>query len=110
MLEDLASLVRNNSLCGLGQTAPNPVLTTLKYFRAEYEAHITNKKCPAHHCQKLLTYTINDNCSGCMLCKQACAAKAITGEKGKLHVIDHSLCTVCGECYKVCHFDAITRV
>ena len=81
-LENLASLVKNYSLCGLGQTAPNPVLTTLKYFRAEYEAHITNKKCPPHHCQTLLTYTINEECNGCLVCKRACSAGAITGEKG----------------------------
>ena len=80
-LENLASLVKSNSLCGLGQTAPNPVLTTLKYFRAEYEAHISNRKCPAHHCQALLTYTINEKCNGCRLCGRACPAKAITGEK-----------------------------
>ena len=69
------SASRTSSLCGLGQTAPNPVLTTLKYFRSEYEAHITNKKCPAHHCQTLLTYTITDDCTGCMLCVKACPAK-----------------------------------
>ncbi len=108
-LENLASLVRNNSLCGLGQTAPNPVLTTLKYFRAEYEAHISNRKCPAHQCQALLTYTINDKCNGCQVCKRSCTAKAITGEKGKPHVIDHSLCIRCDECYRACRFEAITR-
>ena len=109
-LENLASLVRNNSLCGLGQTAPNPVLTTLKYFRAEYEAHISNRKCPAHHCQALLTYSVNEKCNGCQVCKRACTAKAITGEKGKPHVIDHSLCTRCDECYRACRFEAITRM
>jgi NADH-quinone oxidoreductase subunit F len=108
-LENLASLVRNNSLCGLGQTAPNPVLTTLKYFRGEYEAHISNGKCPAHHCQALLTYSVNEKCNGCQVCKRACAAKAITGEKGKPHVIDHSLCIRCDECYRACRFEAITR-
>ena len=108
-LENLASLVRNNSLCGLGQTAPNPVLTTLKYFRAEYEAHISNRRCPAHQCQALLTYTVNEKCNGCQVCKRACAAKAITGEKGKPHVIDHTLCIRCDECYRACHFEAITR-
>jgi NADH-quinone oxidoreductase subunit F len=109
VLEELAARVKNSSLCGLGQTAPNPVLTTLKYFRSEYEAHITNKKCPAHHCQKLLTYTITDDCSGCMLCLKACAVGAITGEKKKLHVIDQSKCTVCGECYKVCNLGAVHK-
>jgi NADH-quinone oxidoreductase subunit F len=109
LLEDLAARVKNSSLCGLGQTAPNPVLTTLKYFRSEYEAHITNKKCPAHHCQKLLTYTITDDCSGCMLCLKACAVGAITGERKKLHVIDQAKCTVCGECYKACNLGAIHK-
>jgi NADH-quinone oxidoreductase subunit F len=109
LLEDLAARVKNSSLCGLGQTAPNPVLTTLKYFRSEYEAHITNRKCPAHHCQKLLTYTITDDCSGCMLCLKACAVGAITGERKKVHVIDQSKCTVCGECYKVCNLGAIAK-
>ena len=109
LLEDLAARVKDSSLCGLGQTAPNPVLTTLKYFRSEYEAHIRNKKCPAHHCQKLLTYTITDDCSGCMLCLKACAVGAITGEKRKVHVIDQALCTVCGECFKACNLGAIHR-
>jgi NADH-quinone oxidoreductase subunit F len=109
LLEDLAEKVRQASLCGLGQTAPNPVLTTLKYFRSEYEAHIVNRKCPAHACQKLLTYAITDDCSGCMLCLKACPANAISGERKKVHVIDQSLCTVCGECYKVCNLGAITK-
>ena len=85
------------------------MLTTLKYFRSEYEAHITNKKCPAHHCQKLLTYTITDDCSGCMLCLKACTFGAITGERKKVHVIDQAKCTVCGECYKVCNLGAIAK-
>jgi len=109
-LENLASLVKNNSLCGLGQGAPNPVLTTLKYFRAEYEAHISNRKCPAHHCQALLTYTINEKCNGCQVCMRACTAGAITGEKGKPHVIDHGKCIHCDECARACRFEAITRV
>jgi NADH-quinone oxidoreductase subunit F len=109
LLEELAVHVRNSSLCGLGQTAPNPVLTTLKYFREEYEAHIARKKCPAHHCQKLLTYTITDDCSGCMLCLKACSVGAISGERKKVHVIDQSRCTVCGECYKACNLGAIAK-
>ena len=109
LLADLAVRVKSTSLCGLGQTAPNPVLTTLKYFRSEYEAHISNKKCPAHHCPELLTYTINDKCNGCMVCLRACKVDAIKGERRKLHVIDTFKCTKCGECYKLCKFDAIDR-
>ncbi len=110
LLENLAQLVKNNSLCGLGQTAPNPVLTTLKYFRSEYEAHITNKKCPAHQCQKLLTYTILENCTGCMACGRVCPTGAITGEKKQLHHLDTSKCIQCDECYKSCRFHAIVRL
>jgi NADH-quinone oxidoreductase subunit F len=109
LLEQLAALVKNNSLCGLGQTAPNPVSTTLKYFRSEYEAHITNKKCPAHHCQALLTYTIGEACNGCTACGRVCPSKAITGEKKQQHTIDQSLCIKCDECYKTCKFHAVVR-
>ena len=109
LLERLATLVKNNSLCGLGQTAPNPVLTTLKYFRAEYEAHISNKKCPAHNCRKLLTYSITDECNGCMVCGRACKSGAITGAKKQKHTIDPAKCTQCDECYKACRFHAIVR-
>jgi ferredoxin len=109
LLADLAQQVRNSSLCGLGQTAPNPVLTTIKYFRSEYEAHITNRKCPAHHCAKLLTFTITDDCNGCTLCLKACPTEAITGSRKVKHVIDQELCIVCGECYNACRFDAIIK-
>jgi NADH-quinone oxidoreductase subunit F len=109
LLEQLAVLVKNNSLCGLGQTAPNPVLTTLKYFRSEYEAHITNRKCPAHSCRKLLTYDITEACNGCTACGRACPQKAITGGKKERHVIEQALCIQCDECYKTCKFHAITR-
>jgi NADH-quinone oxidoreductase subunit F len=107
-LEELAGLVKNTSLCGLGQTAPNPVLTTLKYFRSEYEAHIRNRKCPAHSCQKLLTYTINDLCNGCTICTRVCPTHSITGELKKPHVLDQDACTHCGECHKACRFAAIS--
>jgi NADH-quinone oxidoreductase subunit F len=109
-LETLAALVKNNSLCGLGQTAPNPVLTTLKYFRSEYEAHITNKKCPAHNCLPLLTYTINDKCNGCGACVRSCKSVAITGSKKVRHVLDQAKCIKCDQCFKTCRFEAINRV
>jgi NADH-quinone oxidoreductase subunit F/NADP-reducing hydrogenase subunit HndC len=74
-------MVRSTSLCGLGQTAPNPVLTTIKYFRSEYEAHIFDKKCPSHQCKALLTYTVRDVCKGCTLCARACPVQAISGKR-----------------------------
>jgi len=107
-LEELAYKVKTTSLCGLGQTAPNPVLTTLKYFRDEYEAHIYDKKCPAKVCRPLLTYTIiEDKCTGCTLCARKCPVDAISGERGKPHTIDQEKCIKCGMCYQVCNFDAI---
>ena len=110
LLEQLAALVKNSSLCGLGQTASNPVQTTLKYFRGEYEAHITNRTCPAHQCRKLLTYSIAEACNGCTACGRVCPSGAISGEKKQVHEIDHSKCIQCDECYKTCRFDAIVRV
>ncbi len=108
LLEDLAEQIKQNSLCGLGQTAPNPVLTTLKYFRNEYEAHIRDKKCPAKVCKSLLTYTIEaDKCTGCTVCAVKCPVKAISGERKQPHVIDQEGCIQCGDCYNRCKFDAI---
>jgi NADH-quinone oxidoreductase subunit F len=109
LLDDLAQRVKSTSLCGLGQTAPNPVLTTLKYFRSEYEAHISNKKCPSHHCAKLLTFTITDDCTGCMLCVKHCPTAAIHGVKLQKHEIDQEECIVCGACFKVCRVGAILK-
>ena len=107
-LEELAYQIKDGSLCGLGQTAPNPVLTTIKYFRDEYEAHIRDKKCPALNCKKLLTYEIiEDKCTGCMVCKRGCPTKAISGEKKMPHFIDQELCIKCGDCYSKCKFDSI---
>ncbi len=107
-LEELAFQIKNNTLCGLGQTAPNPVLTTLKYFRDEYEAHIIHKKCPAKKCRPLLTYTvIPEKCTGCMVCLKNCPVKAITGERKSPHFIQHEICTRCGVCHSKCKFDAI---
>ncbi|NLF41816.1 MAG: NADH-quinone oxidoreductase subunit NuoF [Bacteroidales bacterium] len=107
-LLELAEAIKDNSSCGLGQTAPNPVLTTIKYFRDEYEAHIRNKKCPALKCKKLLTYeVITDNCTACTVCAKGCPVNAITGEKKKAHFINQDLCIKCGVCLTKCKFNAI---
>ncbi len=108
MLEDLAETIKDSSLCGLGQTAPNPVLTTIKYFRDEYEAHIRDKKCPAVSCKKLLTYTvIDEKCTGCMVCAKGCPVDAIEGEKKQVHRILQDVCINCGVCFTKCKFEAI---
>ena len=109
-LETLAKNIKATALCGLGQSAPNPVLSTLKFFRDEYEAHIKEKRCPAHHCQKLLNYVISDKCRGCTLCSKICPAGAISGEVRKQHVIDTSKCLKCGACIEKCRFGAISKI
>lgn len=110
LLERLSNDVKLASLCGLGQTAPNPVLSTLKYFRDEYEAHIRDKKCPAKACKDLLTfYIIEEFCKGCGACLRACPAGAITGEKKKPHRINTDLCIKCGACFDVCKFAAVEK-
>jgi len=107
-LEILAQTIKDTALCGLGQTAPNPVLTTLRYFRDEYEAHIVDKKCPAGVCQALLTYYIDpDLCRGCTACARVCPAGAISGEVKKAHTINPDKCIKCGACKDTCRFNAI---
>ncbi len=107
-LIELGEEIKRSSLCGLGQTAPNPVLSTIRYFRDEYEAHIVDKTCPARVCKGLITYSvIDENCTGCMVCLRNCPEGAIQGEKKEVHVIDADLCTRCGMCMSVCKFDAI---
>jgi len=108
LLAELAEVVKDTTMCGLGQTAPNPVLSTLRYFRDEYLEHIDNHRCPGGVCKELITYSINELCNGCMVCLRACPEKAITGKKNEVHVIDQELCIKCGACKSVCKFDAVT--
>ena len=108
-LETLAENIKSSALCGLGQTAPNPVLSTIKYFRDEYEAHIKEKRCPAHHCQALLNYKITDACRGCTACARKCPVNAISGNVKEQHVIDQQKCIKCGNCMATCKFGAIIK-
>ncbi len=108
-MEKLCYYIKDNALCGLGQTAPNPVLSTLKYFRHEYETHIKEKKCPAHVCKKLVTYSITDACKGCTLCKRNCPVGAIDGNVREKHVINRDKCIKCGACLDGCKFKAIVK-
>lgn len=109
-LEELCNYIKSASLCGLGQTAPNPVLSTIKYFRHEYEAHIVDKKCPSGVCKNLLKYLIvTDKCIGCTACSRVCPTNAISGEVKKPHLIDQSKCIKCGACMSKCKFNAIIK-
>ncbi len=108
ILENAAYAIKDSALCALGQTAPNPVLTTLKYFRHEYDAHIKEKRCPAGVCKNLIQYTVvEENCTGCHACFKACPVDAISGEAKQVHVIDQDKCIKCGMCLSTCRFDAI---
>ncbi|WP_425538987.1 NADH-quinone oxidoreductase subunit NuoF [Microaceticoccus formicicus] len=112
MVEKLASLgetIKATSLCGLGQTAPNPVLSTMRYFKQEYDDHVSNDTCIAGICRDLVSYTINDNCTGCTLCARKCPVECITGERREMHYIDQEACIQCGDCYAACNFNAIDR-
>ena len=110
LLEDLAHKIKALSLCGLGQTAPNPVLTTIKYFRDEYEAHVREQRCPAAVCKALITFRIDPElCTGCHLCVKACPEGATAGTPKEPHLLDQGKCTKCGACFEVCKFDAVIK-
>jgi NADH-quinone oxidoreductase subunit F len=113
LLEELSETAVEASLCGLGKTAPNPFLSTLRYFRDEYEAHIKEKKCPALSCKELISYYIDpDKCTACMLCLKKCPDEAIDGGKKKIHIINQEKCTNCGTCFEVCpsRFGAVKKI
>ncbi len=113
LLEEMGKTISDSALCGLGESAPNPVLTTIRYFRNEYEAHIKEKRCSAGVCKKLTSYYIEPTkCQACMICARNCPVQAISGEKGQIHVIDQQKCTKCGTCFDVCpsRFGAVTKL
>ena len=108
LLGKLGQDIKLGALCGLGQTAPNPVQTTLRYFRSEYEAHILDRKCPAGVCKPLFHYEIDlEKCTGCGVCLRQCPVQAVSGEKKAPHAIDLDRCTKCGSCFESCKFEAI---
>ena len=108
-LKSLANTIKDTSLCGLGQTAPNPVLSTMKYFQSEYEAHVYDKTCPAGVCKDLLRYNITDKCIGCTKCARQCPVNCISGKVKTLHVIDQAVCIKCGACQTACPVNAIIK-
>jgi NADH-quinone oxidoreductase subunit F len=113
LLEEIGETVRDFSLCALGKTAANPVLSTIRYFRDEYEVHIKEKRCPALACKELIAYYIEpEKCQACLICLRDCPAEAITGDKKIAHVIDQEKCTKCGTCLEVCppRFSAVTKL
>jgi ferredoxin len=109
-LRAIGRAMQKASLCGLGQTAPNPVLSALRHFPEEYEAHVRDRRCPAGRCREMVTYVIlPERCIGCTLCARHCPAHCISGERRTPHVIDAARCIKCGECYRVCKFEAVRR-
>jgi NADH-quinone oxidoreductase subunit F len=113
LLEELSKGIKDASLCGLGQTAPNPVLSTIQYFRDEYQAHIKDKRCPTFVCKGLTSYYIDPKkCTACLICLRNCPTEAIIGAKHTIHYIDQNLCTGCGTCLEVCpdRFNAVVRL
>jgi ferredoxin len=109
-LEDLSQVIIDTSLCQLGGSAPNPILSTIRYFRQEYLAHIKDKRCPAGVCKELVSHAIDLKCNGCHACFKSCPTSAIIGKPKELHYIDQIKCIQCGACYQICKYDAIKRV
>jgi len=109
-MQDIGEILNIGALCALGRTATNPVLSTIKYFKDEYLAHIRDKKCPAGVCRELIEYTIDsEKCTGCGVCARGCSTKAISGEKRQPHMINQGMCIKCGACFDSCKFGAVTK-
>ena len=109
-MQEISSAMQSASLCGLGQTSPNPIVSSLRYFEDEYKAHIIDKKCPSGKCKSLLSYVIDaQKCVGCTACARVCPVACISGERKQKHTIDTLKCIKCGQCFEVCKFDAVLR-